>query len=95
MNTKQITTDEAIRRLREMQSQIIHGSNTFGEIADAIESLRTKAAILRGGLRAVVGASEIQELEMLRAITEPMVEENENAKAGICGIVALLKASDI
>ena len=31
-----MTPKEAITRLREMQSQIIHGKNTFGDIADAL-----------------------------------------------------------
>lgn len=29
---------EAVERLRDMQRQIIHGKNTFGDIADAIEA---------------------------------------------------------
>jgi hypothetical protein len=34
MNSK-----DAIKRLDEMQSQIIHGSNIFGDIADVIRNL--------------------------------------------------------
>ena len=34
-----ITPKEATKRLRDMQSQIIHGKNTFGEIADLIEGM--------------------------------------------------------
>lgn len=28
--------DQAIKKLREMQRQIVHGSNIFGEIADML-----------------------------------------------------------
>lgn len=37
-----MTTTEAITKLREMQSQIIHGSNTFGDIADTIAALEAE-----------------------------------------------------
>jgi hypothetical protein len=35
-------SEEAIRRLRAMQSQIIDGPNTFGEIAGVIERLEVE-----------------------------------------------------
>ena len=37
-----MTPKEAISKLRAMQSQIIHGKNTFGDIADALESENTE-----------------------------------------------------
>ena len=36
-----MTAQEAITKLRSMQSQIIHGSNVFGEIADRIELMQS------------------------------------------------------
>jgi hypothetical protein len=40
MSEPKITTPEqAIERLRELQSQIIHGPKVFGEIADVVEEL--------------------------------------------------------
>ena len=41
-------TREAIKTLRELQSQIIHGKNTFGEIADFIESDEEGSAKMLG-----------------------------------------------
>lgn len=32
-------SDEAIQKLRDMQKQIIHGSNIFGDIANVIERM--------------------------------------------------------
>jgi len=37
-----MTSTEAILKLRQMQGQIIHGSNLFGEIADCIVALETE-----------------------------------------------------
>lgn len=34
-----MNSQDAIKRLDEMQSQIIHGSNIFGDIADVIRNL--------------------------------------------------------
>lgn len=42
-----MTTTEAKNRLRRMQSQVIHGSNTFGEIADCIEAMEAEIASLK------------------------------------------------
>ena len=33
-----MTPKDAVSKLRKMQSQIIHGKNTFGDIADALEN---------------------------------------------------------
>lgn len=39
MSERECTPEIAIHNLRQMQKQIIHGKNTFGEIADLIVSL--------------------------------------------------------
>lgn len=42
--------DEAVSKLRKMQSQIIHGRNIFGDIADNIESILHQLTQLQSSL---------------------------------------------
>lgn len=42
-----MTTAEAKESLRKMQSQIIHGSNVFGDIADCIAKLEAERDSLK------------------------------------------------
>lgn len=48
-----LTPLQAVENLRDMQSQIICGSNTFGDIADSIERLNLELASLKFALGAV------------------------------------------
>lgn len=47
-----MSTEEAISTLRAFQSQIVHGKNTFGEIADAVSDLKKLAGEQHSMLRA-------------------------------------------
>jgi len=49
---------EHVAALRKMQSQIIHGKNIFGDIADCIESLAADRAELIEALRNLVAAED-------------------------------------
>lgn len=56
-----MTTEEAIKRLDQMQGQILHGSNTFGEIADVIRRLENvrRAALYQVGIAIDTDATSV------------------------------------
>jgi len=51
-----MTTEEAINQLRQMQGQIVHGSNVFGDIADLIVTLEAKIKPCNAAIHHVLDA---------------------------------------
>ena len=73
-----MSAKEAIDRLREMQRQIIHGKNTFGEIADLIEQLEADhrrmehlEKLVKANLTTILDWWELSNLLCLEELEEP------------------------
>lgn len=71
-----MTTTEAITRLREMQAQIIHGSNTFGDIADVLAGLvkERDATIAETSRLEIMAAEGKSKLDAALAANAAMME---------------------
>ena len=72
-----MTAQDAIAKLRQMQSQIVHGSNVFGDIADCIVALQADASrgaelyeAAQGVAEVWKGPSQPDSLELWTAIDE-------------------------
>ena len=77
-----MTTKEAVERLDEMQSQIIHGKRTFGDIADVILKLEL---VRLAALKEVAAALDLEERPSESLLLAHRILANNNPKGLFTG----------
>lgn len=77
-----MTTKEAIEKLDDMQRQIIHGSRTFGDIADVIRNLEAvRLAALKESAKAISAAEkELTDIESMCAAHRILANNNPDGQ---------------